>query len=233
MPVDFLPVFMRLSDARCTVIGGGAVAARKVDTLIKAGSHVTVVCPELGAGLIARKDRNEIDHLAREYDRSLLDGIRLVIAATDDAALNARVSRDARDLNVPVNVVDQPTLCTFIMPSIVDRSPVVVAVSSGGAAPVLARLLRARLETMIPASYGRLATLMRDFRAEVKARIPNQRSRRRFWEGIVQGSVAERIFEGQQQVALNELRRALETDPPAGASGEVYLVGAGPVTPTC
>jgi uroporphyrin-III C-methyltransferase/precorrin-2 dehydrogenase/sirohydrochlorin ferrochelatase len=165
------------------------------------------------------------------------------VAATDSAEVNHEVSQAAGQRHVPVNVVDDPALCSFIMPAIVDRSPVLIAVSTGGASPVLARLLRARLETMIPAAYGRLAACAAAFRASVKQRFSQPDKRRRFWENVLQGPFAEMVLAGKDQAAKDHLERLLRRDEydnyDSGSvqaameevAGEVYLVGAGPGNP--
>jgi uroporphyrin-III C-methyltransferase/precorrin-2 dehydrogenase/sirohydrochlorin ferrochelatase len=155
-----------------------------------------------------------------------------VIAATNDENLNQVISSDAMARQLPVNVVDNPALCSFIMPSVVDREPVQLAISTGGASPILARLLRARLETMIPSGYGRLASLMQNFRDKVKERIPDMQKRRRFWEHILQGPIAEMLYSGQDQRALKKLEQTLQDpDSVIADHGEVYLVGGGPGDP--
>ncbi len=229
--MDFFPVFLQLNDRPCLVVGGGEVAERKARLLRKAGARVRVVAPSLGPGLAALRQAGEIEHREGGFRPGDLDGVALVIAATDDAAVNREVSRLARQRGLPVNVVDAPDLCSFIVPSIIDRSPVVVAVSSGGASPVLARLLRARLETLIPASFGRLASLLGEFRQQVKQRFASTGERRRFWERVLQGPVTELMFSGQEQAARAQLRAALNGEPPQQPQGEVYLVGAGPGDP--
>lgn len=232
----FFPVFLNLKGRRCLVVGGGEVAANKLQSLLEAEAEATLVAPEATAEIAVLEEQGRISRQAREFIPEDLAGCALVIAATDDEQTNRRVAEAATARNIPVNVVDNPQLCGFIMPSVIDRGPVQVAVSTGGAAPVLARLLRARLETLIPAAYGRLATLLRDFRERVKARIPQIRERRRFWEDIAQGPVAEMVFAGQDEAAARALEQALETSPAtegAGANkiGEVYLVGGGPGDP--
>jgi len=232
----FFPVFLNLKGRRCLVVGGGEVAANKLQGLLEAEAEAVLVAPEATAEIAALAEQGRINRQAREFIPEDLAGCALVIAATDDEQTNRRVAEAATARNIPVNVVDNPQLCGFIMPSVVDRRPVQVAVSTGGASPVLARLLRARLETLIPAAYGRLATLLRDFRGRVKARIPQARERRRFWEDIAQGPVAEMVFAGQDDAAARALEQALETSPAtegAGANktGEVYLVGGGPGDP--
>jgi uroporphyrin-III C-methyltransferase/precorrin-2 dehydrogenase/sirohydrochlorin ferrochelatase len=191
-----------------------------------------VVSPQLGPPLGARHAAGEIGHLAEAFDAGHLADCVLAVAATDDDVINRRVSDLARKRRIPVNVVDHPELCSFIFPSVIDRSPVTVAVSTAGAAPVLARLLRARLETLIPATYGRLAELAGRFRHVVKARLPQGAVRRRFWEETLQGPVAELVHAGREAAAAHALQAALDkADTDGLRCGEVYLVGAGPGDP--
>jgi uroporphyrin-III C-methyltransferase/precorrin-2 dehydrogenase/sirohydrochlorin ferrochelatase len=226
------PVFLNIKDRRCLVVGGGPVAARKVGQLLKAGARVAVAAPELCPELAQCHDIQAIEYLPVVFNENLLDGCVLVIAATNDDQVNRRVSELAQRRQLPVNVVDNPALCSFIMPSVVDRDPIQIAVSTGGASPVLARLLRARLETLIPAGYGRLAELMRTFRERVKRKFPDQVLRRRFWEEVLQGPIAELLFAGQERAALAALEQTLADDKhPVAAGGEVYLVGGGPGDP--
>jgi uroporphyrin-III C-methyltransferase/precorrin-2 dehydrogenase/sirohydrochlorin ferrochelatase len=150
--MDFLPIFVNVRQRVCMVVGGGAIALRKTNPLLRAGADVLVVSPELCAALTQLHAKGAIRWLTQPFTTECLEGAMLVIAATDDEVVNRYLSTVAQAHNIPVNVVDAPQLSTFIMPSIIDRSPVVVAVSSGGAAPVLTRLLRARLETLIPAA---------------------------------------------------------------------------------
>jgi uroporphyrin-III C-methyltransferase/precorrin-2 dehydrogenase/sirohydrochlorin ferrochelatase len=227
-----LPIFLDIQGRACLVVGGGAVAGRKVELLLRAGGRVTVVSPALGEGLAEASAQGRIRHVVTLFTPAALTGHCLVVAATANPAVNAAVAAAAADCGLPVNVVDDPALCTFIFPSVVDRSPVVVAVSTGGASPVLARVLRARLETLIPATYGRMADLMAAFRTEVRARLPEGPARRRFWERVLQGPVAEQIYAGRERAAIRALRQALR-DAAANPApqGEVYLVGAGPGDP--
>ena len=228
--MEFLPLFHKLRGSRVLVVGGGEIALRKSRLLADAGALLRVVAPEIEAQLaeLVRHSGGEI--LSRGYQSGDLDGCQLIIAATDDQALNAQVSADAHQRCVPVNVVDAPALCSVIFPAIVDRSPLVVAVSSGGDAPVLARLIRAKLETWIPAAYGELAGLGARFRDKVKALYPDVNQRRGFWEDVFQGPIAERQLAGQGAEAERLLQAKID-----GASyqapGEVYLVGAGPGDP--
>jgi uroporphyrin-III C-methyltransferase/precorrin-2 dehydrogenase/sirohydrochlorin ferrochelatase len=230
--MDFLPIFLNIRGRRCAVVGGGEVAARKVSLLLEAGGAVAVYSPKLCAALAELRDAGRLQHVAERFSEGMLDGCAIAIAATDDDAVNRQVSEAAIQRNVPVNVVDQPELCSFIVPSIVDRSPVVVAVSTGGASPVLARLIRARLETLIPTAYGRLAQLVESFRDKVKARFTHPPKRRVFWEDVLQGPVAELVFAGQEEAARIELEKKLSSVDGTGKPvGEVYLVGGGPGDP--
>jgi len=227
-----LPIFLQISDRDCLVVGGGSVAARKIELLLRYGARVTVVAPQVCERVAAWAGEGRLRLLSRGFEPGDLEGCHLVYAATSDAAVNALVSRLAQARRLPVNVVDNPALCSFIMPSIIDRDPVQVAVSTGGASPVLARLLRTRLETLIPASYGRLAQLMARFRAAARARFPESTQRRRFWEQVLHGPVAEMLFAGQDHAAERALEAALENaDEHPPITGEVYLVGGGPGDP--
>lgn len=208
------------------------MAARKVAQLRKANAQITVIAPKLCQELSALVDKKSIDYVAGHFSKTNLKNKMLVIAATDDAAVNQQVSELAKERNLPVNVVDNPVLCSFIMPSIVDRDPVQIAISTGGSSPVLARLLRARLETLIPSSYGKLAELMAKFRHKVKTKYPEMQRRRRYWESILQSPIAEMIYAGQGRSALDALEKTLiAEDDDIPQTGEVYLVGAGPGDP--
>jgi len=228
--MDYLPIFLDIRERPCLVVGGGAVAARKTAQLLRAGARVTVQAPALSAGFGADLDASRMVHRAAGFSSADVTDHALVIAATDDPDVNRAVAAAAKARRIPVNVVDQPKLCSFIMPSIIDRAPVIVAVSSGGASPVLARLLRARLETLIPAGYGRLAALAAEFRDRIRARLAPA-ERRRFWERALQGPIAELVFSGREAEAREALSAALADTRLAMSGGEVALVGAGPGDP--
>lgn len=229
--MDFLPVFLRLQGQPALVVGGGPVALRKVQMLLRAGAQVTLVAPQIHADLQGLLEAPQHRLHARTFAADDLERAKLVIAATDDAALNRQVFTLASARNLPVNVVDQPELCSFIFPSIVDRSPLIVAVSSGGNAPVLARLLRARLETLIPSAYGSLVLLIGKYRAQAKQRFGSLAQRMRFWENVVNGPVAELMLSGQEDKAEHLLLESMEREAALALQGEVYLVGAGPGDP--
>jgi len=230
--MDYLPIFFDLRDKSCLVVGGGNIAARKVGLLHQAGGRIAVVAPELSSELTRYVNEGVVQPIVREFQVEDIEGRELVISATDNQQLNQQVSELAKARHIPVNVVDNPALCSFILPSIVDRSPVQIAISTGGASPVLARLLRSRLENCTPATYGRLASLVQSFRSQVKQRFSEPERRRSFWEQVLQGPVAEMVFAGREETAREMLREAIRkaADQPV-FPGEVYLVGAGPGDP--
>ena len=228
--MEFLPLFHNLRGSQVLVVGGGEIALRKSRLIAEAGAILRVVAPEIEPQLRELIAKSGGQMILRGYSVSDLDGCVLIIAATDDEPLNAQVSQDAKQRCVPVNVVDAPALCSVIFPAIVDRSPLVIAVSSGGDAPVLARLIRAKLETWIPSTYGQLAGLAARFRTQVKNLFPDVTQRRAFWEEVFQGPIADRQLAGQGGEAERLLIAKIAGDAPH-APGEVYLVGAGPGDP--
>lgn len=229
--MDYFPVFLDIKQRRCLLVGGGDVATRKGRLLAKAGAILRVVAPQISPELrdLVQQCQGEI-HL-REYQASDVDDCVLAIAATDIDSLNQTISEDAKAKNIPVNVVDSPALCTYITPAIIDRSPLVIAISSGGESPVLARLIRAKLETLIPNSYGVLAQFASRWRERIKNRFADTDQRRRFWEKFLQGPAAELVFNGQDAQADKLLSDAIQQDDASLTQGEVYLVGGGPGDP--
>ena len=209
--MNTFPLFFKLEDRKVLIVGGGDVALRKADLLSRAGASITVVatdiCDELQA--LLQDDKHQL--IYEQYNKKYMAGARVIIAGTDDEALNHQIHADATELNIPVNVVDTPPLCDFIFPAIVDRNPIVIGISSNGKAPVLARLLRARLETLIPQGYGKLAKLAGDFRAEVKTKIPTLTGRRQFWERAFEGQVSELMFAGNETQAAAQLQADLDS----------------------
>lgn len=230
--MDFLPIFLNIKEHDCLVVGGGQVAARKIALLRKAGAGVTVVAPTLCEELELLAISDEINHLQREFSEADITKQSVIIAATNKRVVNEAVSVAARNKGIPVNVVDNPDLCSFIMPSIIDRSPVQIAVSTGGASPVLARLLRGRLESFIPSACGRLASIVEEYRGAVKKRFSNVDSRRFFWERILQGHIAELVYAGHNDEARAALSDEIKRgDEDSTEVGQVFLVGAGPGDP--
>ncbi|MCL6268801.1 siroheme synthase CysG [Sansalvadorimonas sp. 2012CJ34-2] len=228
--MDYLPLFLNLKQQRVLVVGGDDVAQRKVTLLLAAGAHIRLVAPEIKSELCDMLKSEEHQLVRREYRAEDCGGARLVIAATDSDQINKQVASDTEKLNLFTNVVDGADLGSAIMPAIIDRSPFVIALSSGGKAPVLARLLRTRLEGLIPQGYGRLAQLAGLFREQVKTKFSSINDRRYFWEKALTGAAAEAAMAGDQEKA-QALMAAELADHSEQSMGEVYLVGGGPGDP--
>jgi uroporphyrin-III C-methyltransferase / precorrin-2 dehydrogenase / sirohydrochlorin ferrochelatase len=228
--VEYLPLFFKLSAQQVLVVGGGTVAARKIRLLLRSGAVVRVVSPKLCTELEDLASAGKIEWLQTHYSSSHLDGTRLVVAATNDHPLNKRIYEDATEISLPVNVVDAPELCSVIFPSIVDRNPILIAISSSGRSPVLARILRRKIEALVPAAYGRLAEFSGRLRERVKKSIPEETPRRLFWEQALEGTIGESVLAGREQDAANALEEQL-ANTQGLYKGEVYLVGAGPGDP--
>ena len=233
--MDHLPIFLQLRGHPAVVVGGGHVAARKVELLLRSGARVSVIAPQLCEELRKRADAEELAHTCAEFDPSHLDTAELVVAATSSREVNASVSRAARERRIPVNVVDDAELSSFIFPALVDRSPIIVAMSSAGHAPVLARRLREQLEALLPAKLGALARFMGERRRAVRDALQPS-ARRPFWERIVRGFVGARVLAGDESGAQKAFDRELyasrlTTSPAGHGLGEVYLIGAGPGDP--
>lgn len=230
--MDYLPIFLKLTDQQALVVGGGAVAARKAELVLAAGPRLTVVAPELSRAMRELVDSHQLRYLEREFHDDDLSDIKLVIAATDDAAVNRAVYVGAEARNIPVNVADQPELCSFILPAIVDRSPAIVAVSTGGRSPVLARYLKALLERQLPFGLARFTALLGEMRDSVKARFSDFEQRRRFWDHIIDGPVGDVALAGKVDEAKERITQELASWNEAERSkGSVFLIGAGPGDP--
>ncbi|HZP13426.1 MAG TPA: siroheme synthase CysG [Nevskiaceae bacterium] len=223
--MNHFPIFLRLQGARVLVVGGGEVAARKIRLLQSAGARIEIVAHELNEELAALVEKNGASKVAAEFEAAQLRGCRLVIAATSDHGLNERVAQAADAAGIPVNVVDDRSRGTFITPSVVKRGPITIAISTAGSAPVLARRLREKLETLLPAEYGRVADFMEKHRPRVKEQVEDGR---RVWERFLDSGAVDRLLAGDEAAAEVELEKLLAQKTPAG---EVYLVGAGPGDP--
>ncbi|WP_174249777.1 siroheme synthase CysG [Candidatus Sodalis sp. SoCistrobi] len=224
--MEYLPLFADLRRRPVLVVGGGEVAARKIQLLMRAGAQIRVAARALCPALKEIHQAGGLSWLGESFEPAMLDDVFLVIAATDDAALNARVSQCAEQRHLLANVVDDQPYCSFIFPSIIDRAPIMVAISSGGTAPVLARILREKLESMLPTFLGPMAALAGAWRGRVKQRISSMSGRRRFWEKALNGRFASLVAQGRLDQAEQALDQALNAGPEQG--GEVALVGAGP-----
>jgi uroporphyrin-III C-methyltransferase/precorrin-2 dehydrogenase/sirohydrochlorin ferrochelatase len=232
--MEHLPIFLRVQGRPTLIVGGGAVAARKAELLLRCGADVIMVALELQrpARELLDSSHDRVRHVRAAFDPAHLDGMTLVIAATDSAETNAAVAAAARARNIPVNVVDDYDKSSFILPAIVDRAPVVVAVGTQGSAPVLARQLREQLESLLPARLGALARFAGQRRVQVQTALrPGER--RRFWERVFGGAIATRVLEGNETAAESEFVRELAAwrSGARDAPGEVYLIGAGPGDP--
>ncbi|MDZ7781618.1 MAG: siroheme synthase CysG [Halioglobus sp.] len=228
--MEYLPLCLKIAGEPVLLVGGGTVATRKARLLLRAGASLTVVAPTMCKELQDMLDAQGGTWENREYRENDLRGARLVVAATGNHAVNEQVAHEARGHSLPVNVVDAPALCSAIIPSIIDRDPLLIAISSSGRSPVLARILRRRIEALVPATYGRLAAFAGAMRERVKAALPAETPRRLFWERVLEGALAEQVMAGREERAAAMLEERL-ADSGALYTGEVYLVGAGPGDP--
>ena len=229
--MTYFPVFFDLKGQNVLVVGGGDVALRKVSLLERCGALVTVVAPRIATEILERADFGALKFALREFVPGDLDGARLVIVATSHRAVNRWIAKLSEARAIPVNVVDDREVSRFIVPAIVDRDPVLVAISTGGTSPVLARRLRERLEASIPKRLGNLALWLRGLRKNSVARLRSSEERRRFFEAIVDGPAARRFMDGDGQGAQRLAQQLLAASPTAPRPGEVTLVGAGPGDP--
>jgi uroporphyrin-III C-methyltransferase/precorrin-2 dehydrogenase/sirohydrochlorin ferrochelatase len=229
--MQYFPIFLDTTDLTCLVVGAGEVAARKVELLLKTSAHITVVAPWV-CDTVQRFAKEEKIHLiVRPYIETDMTDKQIVFVATDDSELNKQIHDQARIQKILVNVVDNTPLCQFITPSIVDRSPIIIAMSSGGVAPVLLRYLRQKLESVIPQKVSLLGLFSEKFRASVKKRFKSVTERRYFWEDVLDGDIAENVLQGNEQVAEQKFLEKLNAPDASKTVGEVYLVGAGPGDP--
>lgn len=231
--MNHLPVFLALEDKAVLVLGGGAQAARRAELALRAGARVTVFAETLGEDFRDIRTHARLNVLDREPAASDLADCMAVFCASGDDTRDRALHAAAKQARVLVNVADDPTRCDFIMPAIVDRTPLIIAIGTGGASPVFARLLRARLESIIPAGYGRLVAFAARLRTQVRDRIADATMRRRFWEWLLDGPAAERVLDGHIDEAQNlvNARLARPGEDTVAPTGEVYLVGAGPGDP--
>ncbi len=232
--MDFMPFFFDLKNRTCLFVGGGAIATRKARLISKAGARIIVVAPYITdeMQLLVKECHGECHF--RKFEEADLECAMLVICATDDSEVNKHVSQVAQAQKLPVNVVDSPDLCSIITPAIVDRSPLMIAITSGGEAPVLARQIRSKLEVMFPSSYGTLAKIASKFRHIVKNKLTSGEQRLRFWQSVFEGPIAEKAFSGKISDAEKSIHALLESYQNLETnelSGEVYLVGGGPGDP--
>lgn len=229
----YFPLFFDTQDIQVLVVGAGEVAARKIELLLKTEATIRVVAPDVSPTVALLAQQGKITLHQSRYEAHHLDGAQLVFIATNDEALNTDIQQQAKARNIIVNVVDNPPLCDFITPSIVDRGNITIAMSSGGVAPVLLRYLRQKLEAIIPQNIRYLGDFAEKFRETVKSKLPTVTQRRYFWEWFFDSDVAEGVLQGNLNEAetpfLQKLEQAAQDD--AFTQGQVYLIGAGPGDP--
>ena len=216
--MKYFPVFLDAKQLSAMVIGGGEVASRKIELLLKSTSNITVMSSKVCASVERLINLNQLTWLKHNYQEGHLKGINLVIAATDDMLVNKAIYQEAMPLNILINVVDQPELCTYITPAIIDRSPMIIALSSSASSPILIRMLREQIEKTLPQAYGKLADFSHKFREHVKARVKGLRNRRAFWENTLRGPIGQAILDGRQQQAEQQLIASIKQEiaPPCG-----------------
>ncbi|NDV91493.1 uroporphyrinogen-III C-methyltransferase [Alteromonas sp. 345S023] len=230
--MDYFPLFLDARSLRCLIVGAGEVAARKLELIMKTPAQITVVAPWACDTVKQLSQHGKVTLIEREFVDGDLDAKDIVFIATDKSALNQHIHDVARARKVLVNVVDNTPLCQFITPSIVDRSPIVIAMSSGGVAPVLLRYLRQKLETILPSNLSRLGAFSEKFRDKVKQTLNGVTARRYFWEDVLDGDIAELVEKGQDEKANTAFDTALQAAAEnKQTQGQVYLVGAGPGDP--
>lgn len=229
--LDIFPISLKLQQQRCLIVGGGQIAYRKAQLLVRAGAILDVISPKINAELAQLIEQNNGHHYQQKFADFLqqypnLRHYRLVITATDNAQTNQKVFETCEQQNILVNSVDDVPHCRFMIPAIIDRSPLVISVASNGTSPVLSRQIRTQLEISIPQEMGLLADFSGQWRQQVKQKIENPEQRRIFWENIYASPVREMVFNRQIEQANHAMQQALDdwTIP----QGEVYLVGAGP-----
>lgn len=216
--MKYFPVFLDATKISAMVVGGGEVATRKIELLLKSTTKITVMSESVCASVERLINIHELTWLKHNYQAGHLANINLVIAATDDMSVNKAIYQEATPLNILTNVVDQPDLCTYITPAIIDRDPMLIALSSSGSSPILIRMLREQIEKTLPQAYGKLADFSHKFRDHVKARVKGLRNRRSFWENTLRGPIGQAVLDGKQQQAEQQLIASIKQEiaPPSG-----------------
>ena len=227
--MKFFPLFHRIENKRVLIVGGGHVALRRARVLVSAGAVIDVIAPEIIEELVALVEQSDGECLLACFDGAKIAGHYLcVIAAANNRGVNATVARFASESRTPVNVADDPEACDFIFPSVIDRESLTVAISSQGNSPVLSRLLKQQLDAFLPSAFSELSKLVGQYREQINATVSNDKTRKRFWEQVLQGSIADAVFSGDSQRADKLLNEALLSPETFNLKGEVYLIGAGP-----
>lgn len=219
----YFPIFLDTQYINAVIIGGGEVAARKIDLLLKVNARITVISPSFSTSVARLIVKQQLNAIEREYAEGDLQEFNLVIAATDDEDINRRVAKEGKALGVLLNVVDQPDLCSYITPAIIDRAPMIVAMSSSGKSPVLIRMLREQIEKIMPENYGKLADFSFKFRDHVKARISKIKDRRIFWENALRGPIGKAVLQGETTAPEQQLISELK-EPKRVSQGKIIFI---------
>jgi len=206
----YYPIFIDVENRDVLIIGGGAVCARKAETMMRYGARVTIVAPEVIDEISGWANDGRIKLTRKEYDEADLEGASIVIASTDDACINGRIARDCRRRKIPVNVVDVTHLCEFIVPAIVQQGSIQLAVSTGGKSPALARTLKENLQKFVGPEYAELNDLLGTLRPAAKKVLPTDADRKRFFDGILARGVLDMLRDGRRREAYDTIARACE-----------------------
>jgi len=206
----YYTIFIDVENRDVLIIGGGAVCARKAETMMRYGARVTIVAPEVIDEISGWANDGRIKLTRKEYDEADLEGASIVIASTDDACINGRIARDCRRRKIPVNVVDVTHLCEFIVPAIVQQGSIQLAVSTGGKSPALARTLKENLQKFVGPEYAELNDLLGTLRPAAKKVLPTDADRKRFFDGILAQGVLDMLRDGRRREAYDTIARACE-----------------------
>tara|TARA_R110000744_G_scaffold117745_3_gene220156 strand:- start:448 stop:1413 length:966 start_codon:yes stop_codon:yes gene_type:complete len=228
--MKYFPIYLDAKHINAMIIGGGEVAARKIELLLKSTTNISVMSETLNSSVQRLVNEHQLTWLKHNYQPGHLNNNNIVIAATDSIEVNGAVAAESTQLKLLTNVVDQPELCTYITPAIIDRSPIIIAMSSSGSAPILLRMLREQIEKTLPNGYGKLAEFSFKFRDHVKARIKGLRDRRTFWERTLRGNIGQAILAGETTLAEQQLIANLKTQTPP-PSGEIVFIHTGDGNP--
>lgn len=224
--MDHLPIFLDVKSKTVLVDGGGTGAARRAERALSAGAKVRLFDPAPGPEVLVLLGREGFVHVPRVPTGDDFSGVVVAYGASDDPTRDALLHREGKAAGALVNVADVKPLCDFITPSVIERDAVTVAISTGGTAPVIGRILRARIEAMLPSGYGKLARFLSRFRGEIETHVSSPRARRRFWENMIEGPVADSFLGGDEARAERLVQEGL-VDRQAEDAGGVTLIGAG------
>jgi uroporphyrin-III C-methyltransferase/precorrin-2 dehydrogenase/sirohydrochlorin ferrochelatase len=230
--MSYLPLYIDTSGKKCLIIGGGKVASRKLVPILKSKMHVTMISPEIHNEILEFvKDKDNFEYHSREFlDKDITDQF-LIVAATNNKEVNALAVKIANKKNILINMAENSESGNTLIPSVVDRDPIKIAISSGAASPILTRLVKTKLETVIPYSFSKLALIMIEYRSKVKKTYEKILDRRNFWEAFLEGPISEMILSGHIDKAKKALDDSLKQKKLPNQVGEVYLVGSGPGDP--